>query len=119
MLIKRPDQTEHKNEHSVTTPLALKLRQQTGAKMVLNQSLNNLSQIHTLIEIMSFAKLSQAPAPVGLTLALFPNYPATRPTRPDQTRPIRPNRNSFLLTISQPVLNAILPQSISVNLQPA
>ena len=25
------------------------------------------------------AKLSQAPAPAGLSLALFPNYPATRP----------------------------------------
>ena len=27
----------------------------------------------------SIAKLSQAPAPAGLSLALFPNYPATRP----------------------------------------
>ena len=30
-----------------------------------------------------FAKLSQAPAPAGLSLALFPNYPAT-PTDPTE-----------------------------------
>ena len=29
-----------------------------------------------------FAKLSHAPAPAGLSLALFPNYPDTRPIRP-------------------------------------
>ena len=45
------------------------------------------------------AKLSQAPAPAGLSLALFPNYPATRPDRPDPTRPdpTWPDRKSKFL----------------------
>ena len=41
----------------------------------------------TFIDTISkdfIAKLSQAPAPAGLSLALFPNYPATRPDRPDR-----------------------------------
>ena len=44
-----------------------------------------------------FAKLTQAPAPAELRLALFPNYPATRS---DPTEII-------FLAISQPVLDAI------------
>ena len=49
-----------------------------------------------LVSIFGFAfdiaKLSQAPAPAGLSLALFPNYPATRPGRPDPADPTRPGR---------------------------
>ena len=60
-------------------------------------------QVQCSIIVFHIAKLSQAPATAELSLALFPNYPATRPGRPD--------RNSFFLAISQPVLNAIQPQS--------
>ena len=48
------------------------------------------SETYPLIFI---AKLSQVPASAGLSIALFPNYPATRPTRPDPTRPTRPDMN--------------------------
>ena len=37
--------------------------------------------------VIVIAKLSQAPATAGLSLALFPNYPATRPGRPGQPDP--------------------------------
>ena len=49
----------------------------------------------------NFAKLSQAPAPAGLSIALFPNYPATRPSRP--TRPDPTGKVNFW-AIDQPVL---------------
>ena len=47
------------------------------------------------------AKLSQAQAPAGLSLALFPNYPATRPGRPgrpDPTRPTRPDPTGIVFS---------------------
>ena len=49
----------------------------------------------------NIAKLSQAPAPTGLSLALFPNYPATRPGRPNPTGIV------FFSATFQPELNAI------------
>ena len=51
--------------------------------------------------LVFIAKLSQAPAPAGLSLALFPNYPATRPGRPNPTGIV------FFSATFQPELNAI------------
>ena len=64
-------------------------------------------QILQFLSSLFLAKLSQAPAPAELSLALFPSYPATRPdpTRPDSTIP-DPTGIVFS-AISQPVLNAI------------
>ena len=59
----------------------------------------------TKIILVDFAKLSQAPAPAGLSLALFSNYPATRPDRPDPTGIVN------FWAMYQPVLDAIQPQS--------
>ena len=45
---------------------------------------------------LNFAKLNQAPAPGGLSLTLFPNYPATRPNPANPTRPTRQGDKSQL-----------------------
>ena len=53
--------------------------------------------------LVKIAQLSRTPAPAGLSLALFPNYPATWP---DQTRP-DPTEIAIFWAISQPVLNVM------------
>ena len=49
-----------------------------------------ISTVKVVSVDLTIAKHSQAPAPAGLSIALFPNYPATRPTRPGRRDPTRP-----------------------------
>ena len=47
--------------------------------------------------LLDFAKLSQAPASAGLSLALFPIYPATQPDLADPADPADPTGIVFFL----------------------
>ena len=55
----------------------------TAKEITVNLFITATIAITTNIGKLIVAKLSQAPAPAGLSLAVFPNYPATRP---DPTR---------------------------------
>ena len=58
--------------------------------------------------MMNFSQAQPSSSPSGLSWALFPNYPATRPDRPDRTPPDPAGKVNFW-EIDQPVLDAIRP----------
>ena len=76
--------TRPPTRNSSETPTSTSILISTRFK---NTYLLHLVHLLHLLNIFHIAKLSQAPAPAGLSIALFPNYPATRPdpTRPDPT----------------------------------
>ena len=65
------------------------MKNKIGAKLIV---LSHYKKLGCWGQIGYFAQLSQAPASAGLSLALFPIYPATRTIRPG-----RPDRNSYFL----------------------